>query len=66
MEVGIGDDSSSNVVRVSESRFTLNHALTGGGLRFGFFPGTDYSGYGTEEMNNTYSVTDCLFSTNIA
>ena len=66
MEVGIGDNSSSNTVSVSESSFTANQALTGGGLRFGFFPSTNYSGFGTEEKNNSYCITDCMFNSNKA
>ena len=66
LEVGIGEDSSYNAVRVTASRFFQNSGLVGGGVRMGVFPPTGYNGYGYEERNNLFRISDTVFEQNSA
>ncbi len=66
MEVGIGEDSEYNSISVNHSTFLRNYGLTGGGLRLTLFPSVNYDGYGTEDRDNAFIVSDCNFIANTA
>ena len=66
MEVGVGDECVSNAIRVIDCDFTANVGLTGGALRLGLFPSLDYSGYGANQPNNSFLITNSNFSRNFA
>ena len=66
MEVGVGDECASNTIRVIDCNFTANVGLTGGALRVGLFPSLDYAGYGANQPNNSFLITNSTFSNNFA
>ena len=66
MEVGIGENSEFNTVTVEGCVFLNNYGMTGGGLRCGVFPPTAYQGYGSEEKENVFRITNCSFVNNTA